>query len=459
MTARLPRLALGALVAGLALHNLVMAELWQAGVRGDRLDVLAAWKEALLVLALLVAVWHARRLPALHLADWLALAYGAFVVAYAVLPQGWLGGGATTKGVLYAVRHDLVPVAAYALGRLAVVSVRERRALGWLAVAVGAALAAWGLVDVYLVPLQWWRDSGVPGWFQHQLSLDYGPGLSHLPENWVYNTGDEQHPLRRLVSTFLSPLATSYLLVVALVFLAARRRASTWTAAAGLVCFAGLLWTHTRAATLALPFGLALVALAQRRWAPFVAGAAALAVSIGFFAAYTSIGPGTRYTPSELAYLRANAHRQPAHGGGDPFSAGDTSLSSHWRNLRDGVRTVVHHPQGFGLGNAGTEAKRTRVEIKAGESTYTELGVEVGVAGLAAFCAWCLALLGGLWRRSAWLFGALASVLALALQTDVLGVHWLAYVLFALAGSALSEQREEAVTGRVARTPAPTMSA
>src|SRR5262249_48597973 len=212
------------------------------------LDVIAAWKEALLAVTFAVAFWSTRRLPLSMAADWLALVYAAFVVVYAVLPQGWLDGGATTRGVLYAVRHDLVPVAAYGLGRLAALTARDRRRLAGLAGAVGVALTVWGLVDVYAVPLQWWRDSGVPGWFRHQLALDYGQGLSYLPENWVYNTGDEQHPLRRLVSTFLSPLATSYLLVVVLVFLVSRRRVSRWHLPAAAICFAGLLWSHPRAA-------------------------------------------------------------------------------------------------------------------------------------------------------------------------------------------------------------------
>jgi hypothetical protein len=434
----MPRLAVGVLVLGLAAHNLVMAELWQAGVRGRALDVVAAWKEALLLLALAAVVWQTRRLPVAQAADALALVYAILVVVYAVLPQHWLEGAATTKGVLYGVRHDLVPVAAYALGRLAILSRRDRRALAWLAVGVGVALSLWGLADVYLVPLQWWRDSGVPQWFRRQLSLDYGFGLSHLPENWVYNSGNENHPLRRLVSTFLSPLATAYVLVVVLIFLAARERLGRWATIAAVVCFAGLLWTHTRAATLALAFGLALLAAAQRRWAPVVGAAVVIGVSIGFFAAYSSIGPSTHYTQSELAFLRENAHRQQTTPGGDPFSAGDTSLASHWRSLRAGLRTVVHHPQGYGLGNAGTEAKRTGAPIKAGESTYTQLGVEAGVAGMVALVAWLLAVVVGLWRRSAWLFAAFASILALGLQTDVLGVHWLSYVVFALAGSALS---------------------
>jgi len=438
MTARLPRLALAAFVVGLAVHNLVMAELWQAGVRGRALDVVAAWKEAVLLVALAVVLWQSRRLPLASAADRLALLYAAFVVVYAVLPQHWLGGGATTKGVLYALRHDLVPVGAYAFGRLAALTRRDRRALGWLAVVVGSALSLWGLFDVYVVPLQWWRDSGVPNWFRQQLSLDYGPGLSHLPENWVYNTGDENHPLRRLVSTFLSPLATGYLLVIVLLFLASRQRLGRRPVVAAVVCFAGLLWTHTRAATLALALGLLFLAAAQRRMLPAVMAVGVLAVSAGFFSAYSSIGPETTYTQSELTYLRHHAKVAGAVTG-NAFSANESSLASHWRNLRDGLRTVVHHPEGFGLGNAGTEAKRTHVDVVAGESTYTELGVETGLAGMLAFAAWCLAVLRGLWSRAAWPFAAFGAVLALALQTDVLGIHWLAYVLFALAGSAVSD--------------------
>jgi len=98
---------------------------------------------------------------------------------------------------------------------------------------------------------------------------------------------------------------------------------------------------------------------------------------------------------------------------------------------------VIHHPLGFGLGNAGVSASRTGVDLKAGESTYTEIGVETGVAGLAVFLAWMAAVLVALWRRSAWLSAAWVAMLAIGIQTDVIGVHWIAYVLFALAGAAV----------------------
>ena len=56
-----------------------MAELWDAGVRGASLDVVAAWKDVLLAAALVVALLGARSLPLRLWADRLALVYAAFV--------------------------------------------------------------------------------------------------------------------------------------------------------------------------------------------------------------------------------------------------------------------------------------------------------------------------------------------------------------------------------------------
>jgi O-Antigen ligase len=439
MSARLPALALLVLTAGLALHNLVMAELWESGVRGTTLDFVAAWKETLLVAAIVVALLVARRLPELVTVDVLALGYGAVVLLYWILPQGWLGGDATPRGELLALRHHLLPVGAYLLGRLLMLAADDRRRLEVALVAVAGTVAAWGLFDVYAIPLQWWRESGVPGWYREQLGLTY-EGLSGLPENWVLNTGDEQNPVRRLVSTFLSPLASAYVLVVVLLLLAARRM-TRLTVGLALLLYAGVLWTHTRAAYLALVGGLLVLALLTRsRW-PVLAAAVSLGFGVAFVEAFPTIGPSTSYTRAELEYLREHGAERPDDSE-DPLAADESSVASHWRSLRDGLETVLEHPYGYGLGNAGVTAKRTNVEIRAGESTYTELGVDAGLVGMVAFVAWCLALLVALRRRPG-LCAAFAAVLALGLQSDVIGVHWLAVVVFALSGIAVSATQRE----------------
>ncbi len=427
-------------VIGLALHNLAMAELYAAHVRGSALDVVSAWKDVLLAVGLLL-VWRARGWslrfhPAL--VDWLALGYGALVVLSAVVPQHWLGGGATHRGVVLGVRHDLLPVAAYFFGRGLDLSALDVRRLGVTILGSASVVAAFGLIDVYAIPLSWWRGSGAPGWFTNQLGFTYN-GLSGLPENFVYNTGNG-HVLRRLVSVFLSPLAASYMFVTALLlaaawFLQLRPRLAVWIPTVALI-YAGLLWTHSRSSYIALALGFVVFAVLRPHARVWLVGAAVLVVVTGlaFVKAYPHIGPKTSFTKTELQQQELNA-RKPGAGpavGGSGLE--DASTSSHLKSLRDGIETVLRHPQGYGPGNAGSTAARTNVEIKAGESTYTELGVDAGLAGGLLFVAWMLAVLRRLFRCTAWLSGALVAMLALALQTDIIGVPWVVLVLWPLAG-------------------------
>jgi hypothetical protein len=432
LTERIPRWALLAFIVALPFHNLVMAGLWDAGVRDLALDVVSAWKEVLLAAGLAAIVWRRRGIPFKSTStDWLALVYAGFVVLYALIPQDWLGGDATAEGILYGVRHDLTPVACYFLGRGLTLSARDRRVAGGLIIGVAAVVAAWGLVDIYAVSLQTWRDSGVPGWFRQQLGLDYGAGLSGLPENWVYNPGDER-PLRRLASTFLSPLATAYMLLAAILVAATWRNGSRRLPALTALLAIGLLFAYSRTTIAALAVGLVALGYALRSWWPVGAAAVFVAAAFFFVRAYPDIAPETRFTPAELEVQRAGGREERTSG--DPFDPGESSFDSHLDSLRDGLRTVVEHPHGFGVGNAGVTAKRTDREIKAGESTYTELGVELGLLGMLAFIAWNVALVRRVLRVEPWLGAALTAVLVLGIQTDVIGVHWLAFVLWTLAG-------------------------
>jgi hypothetical protein len=420
-------LALQVLIVGLALHNVVMALLWRAGVRGAALTVVAAWKDVLLLAALVLVLREWRRLPFDgRLTDWLALAFGALVVLYGLLPQSWLGGGATHKGILYAARHDLLPVGAYFLGRGLELTDRERSRLCHTVVAAAAVVAAFGLIDVYAVPLSFWRLAA--GWFRDQLGLAY-TGLSGLPENFVYNAGNGV-VFRRLTSTFLSPLATSYLLVVALFLVPLRRRRGL---PLGLLIFAALLWTHTRSALLALVAVLVLRAIAARKARPLALAVVVAVIGLAFVKGYDHFGPRTHFTAAELK-IQERIARTHSRASNDATSASESSTSEHLASLRDGARTVLHHPWGFGLGNSGVTAERTHVTVRAGESTYTELGVETGIVGMLVFVAWSLALLRSAMRRRIWVGAAFAAVVLLGLQTDVIGVPWIAVTVWAFAG-------------------------
>lgn len=466
---RRPLVALYLFVVGLALHNLAMALLYGAGVRGGALDAIQAWKETLLAVALLRVgrdAVRARRLPfRLRLADWLALAFAALVVLYAVIPQQALDGRAGATAILYGLRHGLVPVAAYLLGRSLALAFRDLVRLGWTLLATAAALAAGGLIEEYTVPVEWWRDSGAVGYFRRELGFDYhGPG--GLPDNFAFNTSEGL--FRRLVSSFISPLATAFALVVALLFAGVpwqSRRLRPLAAFLAALAAAGLPFTLSRSSLVALAVGLAVLAFALRRLWPAAAAAAVVAAGVGFAFVFTEVAPKTHFFKEDLAYQEAQARLRGdlPRGSSLALNPGEPSLRSHWNALRDGVETVIRHPQGYGLGNAGATASRFGVPLRAGESNYTETGVETGIVGALLLVAWNLALLAGLvraarsfrpgstlvhdetggegWRvrrvATASAAAALAAVLVLAVQTDAYGVPWLAYTLWWLAGALL----------------------
>ena len=171
-----------------------------------------------------------------------------------------------------------------------------------------------------------------------------------------------------------------------------------------------------------------MLAVALRRWWPVVATAVVLAAGVGYAFAFTSVAPETHFFPEDLPYQeeQARKHGGLPGGGSLALNPGEPSLRSHWQSLRDGIETVFEHPQGYGLGNAGAIAVRFGVPLRAGESNYTETGVEAGLVGALLLIAWSLALLVAL-VRSAWAAtdatfraaaagaaAALAAVLALA---------------------------------------------
>ena len=78
------------------------------------------------------------------------------------------------------------------------------------------------------------------------------------------------------------------------------------------------------------------------------------------------------------------------------------------------------------------------MKVEAGESTYTELGVDAGLLGALLFIAWSIALLRIVLPCTAWLGAAFVAIFVLGLQTDVLGVPWIDYVLWSLGGAVVS---------------------
>ena len=206
------------------------------------------------------------------------------------------------------------------------------------------------------------------------------------------------------------------------------------------VTAAGLLWTFSRSALLALAVGLVVLAALRRRPHELIAAAAVVGVAFAWAHVFPRIAPTGNWTRADLAYQHRLARQHPG-ASGSAVSPNEPSLHEHWSSLRAGVRTIVDHPQGYGLGNVGQTASRTNTPLRAGESNYTELGVELGVLGALLWIGWAIALLVALLRagrQDRWagaIAAAFAAILALAIQTDVIGDPWVAYCVWGIGGS------------------------
>ena len=111
---RRPIVALYAFVVGLALHNPVMARSSTPGSAAREIDVVQAWKEALLAVALARVAADAireRRLPFRPRAvDWLALAFALSSASTRSSRRTCSAERPTAKAILYGLRHALLPV-------------------------------------------------------------------------------------------------------------------------------------------------------------------------------------------------------------------------------------------------------------------------------------------------------------------------------------------------------------
>lgn len=457
---RQPVLALYAFIVGLIVNNTVFLLLYTAGARGWQLTAAQAWKEVLLTVALARVTHDAvvrRALPFRPMwADGVAGLFGLTVVVYALVPQHLLGGAAGPKAELYGVRHYLVPMGAYLVGRSVLLGRTEVQRLAMLTICAAAVAAVAGIVEEYTLSVTQWHRLGASHYYTSQLGFPglHGPG--GLPENFVFNSSDGVH--RRLVSFFLSSLGAAYFFVVAIAIAATgivvESRRLTVLLAATVLTFVGLLFTFTRSALVALPVGLLLLAATSRPRAMLGLALATAAAAVGFAAVFPDLAPRTHFLASDLAYQRKHARETGRLPTGQPLqttaSLSDPSLKSHLAELRGGGRSLLHHPQGYGVGNSGETAARFGVPPRAGESFYLELGADVGVIGMALWLLFTASTLWGLLRvaRShaeeyarrfaAGTLAAGVSIGLIAIISDVWGAPWLSFVLWWFTGSALT---------------------
>jgi hypothetical protein len=393
---RAPFRALGVLVAGAAVHNLMLMVLLRLGTPGVIVRIIQGWKEGILLLlfALVVRVaWRATRsgrLPKLLPIDLLMAAFAVIVVIYLLIPPAIFGAHLNLSQRVLGARVLLQLPLLYLFGR---VFFSSRRAdLVWnLSMIAGAAgiVGLLGFVEVWFIPTRAWLDGGV-NLLSSWLGFTYH-GPQGLPENFFQPAGQALY-LRRMVSTYVSPLPIAYtgllVLPVATGLLLLKRpsdRATMLRVAFLAFLVIGVLLSVTRLAMLLLVAEFFVLAVIWRRrwllWATPLAGVLVALVFIG----YVRIGP------------LVDAHLNPVHdrpAGLRIVSSRDSSINEHSATLSFDIQYVLQHPLGTGV---GTSIHRFGASQGTGESAYFDVFGETGLlGGLAYTIAYALILVYGL---------------------------------------------------------------
>lgn len=421
---RSPFRGLGILVAGMAVHNILLMVLIRLNTPGVLIRVVQLWKELLLLLLVLLAgralweAWRGRAFPRLIPLDFLLLAYVVLACIYVLIPQSVFPAAGNLTQRVISLRLTLLPPVLYLCGRF--LARPQRADLAWVARAVLGSAAIVGLVglwELWFVRTSTWVQWG---------AIDFAKWLGYLPtgapggmqENF-FQSLDPGVALRRMVSTYLSPLGIAYtgllLFPFAVGLIAGRRgdrplaRWFCWLSLALLT--SSILFSVTRLALVCLVCECGVLALLYFPRRAVLAVSVTTVIGVGLMLyEYPRFGPLVDHgladirLPAGLAVLNEGVALVLPHqklpvatavasnppdsgqliqrtvGGGDPSAQG------HVSSLRYNLNYAQQHPFGTGIGSA---------IIRYGESdgptesaifrTIGELGVLGGILFVVAY--------------------------------------------------------------------------
>ena len=387
---RRPFIGLGALVAGMAFHNIFLMVLLRLQTPALLVRVVQGWKEIVLfTLVVLAAVQLARSRRAGERwrwvsMDWVAIAFVGILVVYLLLPASLFDSSSNLLQRLVAFRVAALIPLLYFLGRIfSTPRERDLSVVAWLIVGAGALVGVFGMVELWLVPTADWLGWGV-NLYSSFLGFKY-EGPAGLPENFFQSLPDGLL-LRRLVSTYISPLGVAYtgLLVVPIAVVLIdrrdqRRRTIAIAITVSALMLAGILFSVTRLALLALVGEIFLVAFVLRSRRAWVLPPIVVAGVATMLYGYPAVGPTV-----DPYLLPGESHHHVI------LYIGDPSLTEHLRYLVADTKIVAEHPFGVGLGGSVHRFAETLHDTAGtGESAvfgiFGDTGAPGGLLYLALF--------------------------------------------------------------------------
>ena len=374
---RRPFIGIGVLVAGMAFHSFALMWLLHLGTPHLLVRAFQAWKEIVLLVLTVVAVsriWQSRhnaRFGQLIVTDWIAIALALVAIAYFLVPASVFHSGVNQSQRLVGFRIVFLIPLVYFLGRtVGAGSDRERLAVVWLGLGAAAVATVFGIYELFVIPTRVWLDWGVNQYTSFLGFTYHGP--AGLPENF-FLTLSNGTLVRRMVSTYISPLGIAYTslvlfpLAVAVMDRRVTQKTARWIAMLTTLLILGVVLSITRLALLALVGEAVLLWIVLRQ--AWIAGL----VPVLVVAALLAVFPYTTIAPAVDRNL-GSVHRLGLQWG----FTNDSSTREHYGYLVQDLRFDLEHPLGLGV---GASSARYGTLVGTGESAVLGMFGDMGLLG------------------------------------------------------------------------------
>jgi O-antigen ligase len=352
------------LIALMGVHAFL--SVWLGSLLGHE-NLIQSWKEALLIVLGIATVYllyldrnHLKRLQNNLVYTIAGYTFWSLLVT--------LIANISLSLWVFGAKTNLVFLVAFMIA-LVVSSPKLINQTAKLMVIVGAAVAAFGVIQVVLLPADF--------------LVHFGYGEQTVKPYLTLGTGTTI----RIISTLGGPNQLGSYLILPLCILTALivKRFRWWQPVIGLAMLFTLFHTFSRSAWIGAIVGMVITALVSlpRKQALWLGGALAVVALLG-----------------ALIFPRASTDKQwqyyLLHTSAKSYNELNTSDTERLIGQQRGIDAIKARPLGHGLGTAGPASFHSAKPLIT-ENYYLQLGIEAGLIGLALFLAVSLLLGWQLW--------------------------------------------------------------
>jgi len=358
-------------IVWLPLQTFVLASMTASDIFSDQLiKFLSSIKELALLVLLLVMVKKKMIFKGkFTFIDYLFLLNVFLIIVYAILPNSFFGVAGDLKVRLFGLRTALVTLAIFLAGRYVPYDTAKIRSTIRLLTVVCILIVSFGFIELLFIP----RDTLIAGLIPYNVLK--GENLENLLTvdfRYIVRYGDLV--IKRMMSFFLSPLGLAYFLILPFAVILSVLQFKKTNGQKilpyprilfSIVCLVIFL-SNTRGVILAISV-LILIVFSKRHF-------------IRTFVMFALLILLVSVTPLKSIFSKT-------------ASLEDSSSRAHALAYTLGVATVIMHPLGIGLGQAGptaffikgAEGLYGQEDASIGESLYLTLALERGLLGLGFF--------------------------------------------------------------------------